>query len=598
MSYKVLARKWRPQHFNDMIGQEHVLRALVNALDDDRLHHAYLFTGMRGVGKTTIARIFAKCLNCLANGVSSSPCGECDICRDIEAGSFLDLIEVDAASRTKVDETRELLENVPYLPGQGRYKVYLIDEVHMFSNHSFNALLKTLEEPPEHVKFLLATTDPQKLPVTVLSRCLQFNLKRMTAARLVPYLTRILSAESIEAEPAALELIARAADGSVRDSLSLVEQSIAYGRGAVRRVEVEAMLGRVSTDRLLDLLSLLAGTDTEHLFAAVESLDEYGPDYSLLLGELVSMLHHVALLQNVPGSLDPSTPGHAQLAELADRLTVEEVQLNYQIGVHARRDMPFCPDPREAFDMALLRMRHFAPQMGAAEPVTAITAQATPTAPPVTAVTAGANVSAPPAPPPAAAAPATPPVSSSPPAAVEPVTPPAPATPSTPAAPPSSPAPTSPASPAPPAQADSDFTVEQLATGNWSAVIGRLGLAGMPLQLAQHCVVREASGKRVVLLLHETQEHLKSPRFVARLATSLSALTGTDVDLVIEFISEERITPAREAHDQAAADQRAAQKSIDADPLVRQLVAGVNGTIDAASVQPINHSNDKPGEKA
>lgn len=362
MSYKVLARKWRPQHFRDMIGQEPVLRALVNALDSNRLHHAYLFTGMRGVGKTTIARIFAKCLNCETNGVSASPCGECSSCRDIEAGRFIDLIEVDAASRTKVEETRELLENVPYAPASGRYKVYLIDEVHMFSNHSFNALLKTLEEPPEHVKFLLATTDPQKVPVTVLSRCLQFNLRRMAPDTLAEYLSTILVAESIEHERPALNLIARASEGSVRDALSLIEQAAAYGDGNVRESDVESMLGRASVDRLLGLIESLGASDMAQLFERIEQLAEYAPDFSELMGEMLSLLHRIAMLQSVPGSVAENTPGFERLSALAQSLAADEVQLFYQIGMHARRDMPFAPDPREAFDMALLRMNAFRPQ--------------------------------------------------------------------------------------------------------------------------------------------------------------------------------------------------------------------------------------------
>ena len=362
MSYKVLARKWRPQHFRDMLGQEPVLRALVNALDTSRLHHAYLFTGMRGVGKTTIARIFAKCLNCETNGVSSDPCGSCSACQDIDAGRFLDLIEVDAASRTKVEGTRELLENVPYAPASGRYKVYLIDEVHMFSTHSFNALLKTLEEPPEHVKFLLATTDPQKVPATVLSRCLQFNLKRMAPGILTDYLSKILTEESIEHERPALDLISRASEGSVRDALSLVEQSAASGEGAIRASEVESMLGRASVDRLLALIETLAAGDMPALFSQVEELAEYAPEFSELLGEILTLLHRIAMLRTVPGSVPDSAPGYDRLTALASSLDPDVVQLFYQIGLHARRDMPYAPDTREAFDMALLRMQAFRPQ--------------------------------------------------------------------------------------------------------------------------------------------------------------------------------------------------------------------------------------------
>ena len=364
MSYKVLARKWRPQHFQDMLGQEPVLRALVNALDTNRLHHAYLFTGMRGVGKTTIARIFAKCLNCETKGVTSDPCGTCSACVDIDAGRFFDLIEVDAASRTKVEGTRELLENVPYAPASGRYKVYLIDEVHMFSTHSFNALLKTLEEPPEHVKFLLATTDPQKVPATVLSRCLQFNLKRMPVSHLTRYLSGILKEEKIEHELPALDLIARASEGSVRDSLSLVEQAAATGEGAIRASEVESMLGRASIERLLQLLSSLAAGDMQALFTQVEELAQYAPDFAELLGELLTLLHRIAMLATVPGSVSEEVPGYERLAELAKKLEPDTVQLFYQIGLHARRDMPFAPDAREAFDMALLRMNAFRPQGG------------------------------------------------------------------------------------------------------------------------------------------------------------------------------------------------------------------------------------------
>ena len=364
MSYKVLARKWRPQHFRDMIGQESVLRALVNALDSDRLHHAYLFTGMRGVGKTTIARIFAKCLNCETKGVSSNPCGTCSTCQDIDAGRFFDLIEVDAASRTKVESTRELLENVPYAPASGRFKVYLIDEVHMFSTHSFNALLKTLEEPPEHVKFLLATTDPQKVPATVLSRCLQFNLKRMSPVILTDYLVKILSEEEIEHELPALDLIARASEGSVRDSLSLVEQAAASGDGAVRAADVESMLGRASVDRLLSLIETLANGDMPALFAQVEELAQYAPEFSELLGEIISLLHQVAMLITVPDSVSDAAPGYTRLSKLAEQMHPDVVQLFYQIGLHARRDMPFAPDTREAFDMALLRMHAFRPQGG------------------------------------------------------------------------------------------------------------------------------------------------------------------------------------------------------------------------------------------
>jgi len=375
MNYQVLARKWRPQRFADLIGQGHVVTALTNALDNNRLHHAYLFTGMRGVGKTTIARVFAKSLNCEAKGVSSEPCGECPTCQDIEAGRFFDLIEVDAASRTRVEETRELLENVPYAPASGRFKVYLIDEVHMFSTHSFNALLKTLEEPPEHVKFLLATTDPQKVPVTILSRCLQFNLKSIPPTVLTEYLASLLEQEQIPCESAALEHIARASEGSVRDSLSLVEQAAAFGEGQVRTADVEAMLGRLSSERVVELLVSIAAGDATRLLQQVESLAQYSPDYSQLLAELLSLLHKIALQQTVEG-MAQTTVDTARLTQLCQSMNAADVQLFYQIGLHGRRDLPYAPDPREALEMTLLRMLAFKP----AGPGDAMPAERKPTA--------------------------------------------------------------------------------------------------------------------------------------------------------------------------------------------------------------------------
>ncbi len=305
MSYQVLARKWRPRSFDSVVGQEHVLRALINALDRDQVHHAFLFTGTRGVGKTTIARILAKALNC-ETGVSATPCGECASCRELDEGRFVDLIEVDAASRTKVEDTRELLENVQYSPTRGRFKIYLIDEVHMLSNHSFNALLKTLEEPPPHVKFLLATTDPQRLPVTILSRCLQFNLKRLSLERIRDHLAQILESEGISFEPAGLIHLARGADGSVRDALSLLDQAIAYGGGKVGEADVRAMLGTIDQDAVVKLVEALASRDGEALLQTVHGLDESAADFSGVLSELQSLLHRIALTQVVPNAVDDS----------------------------------------------------------------------------------------------------------------------------------------------------------------------------------------------------------------------------------------------------------------------------------------------------
>jgi DNA polymerase-3 subunit gamma/tau len=360
MSYQVLARKWRPKTFREMVGQEHVLKALINALDHNRLHHAYLFTGTRGVGKTTIARILAKCLNCEV-GVSSEPCGQCASCIEINEGRFVDLIEVDAASRTKVEDTRELLENVQYAPTRGRYKVYLIDEVHMLSTHSFNALLKTLEEPPPHVKFLLATTDPQKLPATILSRCLQFNLKNMSPERIVGHLQHVLEQEMVAFEEPALWHIGRSADGSMRDAMSLTDQAIAFGSGKLDETDVRNMLGTIDRSAVYDILSALITVQGTEVLAAVEQLSEHAPDYHGALEELLTLLHRVAIAQAVPDAVDNSQGDQERIQQFAQQLTAEDVQLYYQLALNGRRDLPLAPDPRSGFEMVLLRMLAFKP---------------------------------------------------------------------------------------------------------------------------------------------------------------------------------------------------------------------------------------------
>jgi len=361
MSYQVLARKWRPRIFREMVGQEHVLQALINALDHNRLHHAYLFTGTRGVGKTTIARILAKCLNC-ETGVSSEPCGTCSACREIAEGRFVDLIEVDAASRTKVEDTRELLENVQYAPTRGRYKVYLIDEVHMLSNSSFNALLKTLEEPPPHVKFLLATTDPQKLPMTILSRCLQFNLKNMNPERIVNHLKFVLEQEVIPYEESALWLLGRAADGSMRDAMSLTDQAISYGSGKITQSDVATMLGTLDQAAVYEIVTALASLDGKAILNAVQNMAEHAPDYANALAEMLSVLHRIAIAQALPEAVDNSHGDKDRIMSLAQQLPSEDVQLFYQTALLGRRDLPLAPDPRAGFEMVLLRMLAFKPQ--------------------------------------------------------------------------------------------------------------------------------------------------------------------------------------------------------------------------------------------
>ena len=371
MSYQVLARKWRPKKFEELMGQEHVVTVLVNALSQERLHHAYLFTGTRGVGKTTIARIFAKSLNC-ETGITATPCGTCDTCVEIDQGRFVDLLEIDAASKTKVDDTREILDNVQYAPTRGRYKVYLIDEVHMLSRHSFNALLKTLEEPPEHVKFILATTDPQKLPVTVLSRCLQFHLKALTVSQIETKLTEILVQEDVNHEKGTLTLLAKAARGSMRDSLSLTDQAIAQGRGNITLPNIQQMLGGLDQNWIYKIVINLLKQDGISLLALTQEIASCAPSYSRLFAELIQLFHQIAIVQIVDQHFDLS-PEHAQLLKkFGQAMSPEDVQLYYQICVNGRKDLPYASDEQAAFDMTLLRLFAFKPMQKAQLPTVEI----------------------------------------------------------------------------------------------------------------------------------------------------------------------------------------------------------------------------------
>jgi len=363
MSYQVLARKWRPKDFSTLVGQEHVVRALKHALEAKRLHHAYLFTGTRGVGKTTLARILAKCLNC-ETGVTAQPCGKCSACVEIDAGRFVDLLEVDAATNTRVDEMRQLLETAQYAPTKGRYKVYVIDEVHQLSGHAFNAMLKTLEEPPEHMKFVLATTDPQKIPVTVLSRCLQFNLKQMPPGAIVTHLEQILREEKIPAEPEALALLARAAAGSMRDALSLLDQAIAHGAGRIAARGVADMLGAIDRTYLLEILSAIANGDAAALLKIADDMQTRSLSFDAALGDLAALLLKLALAQTLPDSL-ADEPDRTRLGELAAAIDAESIQLCYQIALQGREDLPLAPDEHGGFMMTLLRMLAFRPEGGA-----------------------------------------------------------------------------------------------------------------------------------------------------------------------------------------------------------------------------------------
>jgi DNA polymerase III subunit gamma/tau len=378
MSYQVLARKWRPKSFDTLVGQEHVVRALVHALEQQRLHHAYLFTGTRGVGKTTIARILAKALNCEA-GITATPCGVCTACREIDSGRFIDYVEMDAASNRGVDDMAALLEKAAYAPNSGRYKVYMIDEVHQLSGHAFNAMLKTLEEPPEHVKFILATTDPQKIPVTVLSRCLQFNLKQMPPGHIIEHLTRVLAAENIACEPAALRHLAKAAAGSMRDALSLLDQAIAHGAGRIEEEGIRAMLGTVGDDHLFALLDGLVAGDIHAMLAVAATMETRSLSFDSALQELATLLHRIALVQMAPQAILDDTE-RERLAPYAARLDAEFLQLCYQIAIHGRDELALAPDEAAGFGMALLRLHAFRPASGP-EKVGAGTTAAAPRAP-------------------------------------------------------------------------------------------------------------------------------------------------------------------------------------------------------------------------
>lgn len=533
MSYLVLARKWRPKNFSEVAGQEHVLRALINALDNDRLHHAFLFSGTRGVGKTTLARIFAKSINC-ERGVSSTPCGECSACVEIDQGRYVDLLEVDAASRTRVDDTRELLDNVQYAPTRGRYKVYLIDEVHMLSTHSFNALLKTLEEPPSHVKFLLATTDPQKLPVTVLSRCLQFNLKRLPPTVIEAQLTRIAEAEGYAHEAPALALIASAADGSMRDALSLLDQAIAHAGGNLMRDAVADMLGTVDRTHVLRLLQALTDGDGSALMHVASDLAERGLGADSVLSELASGCQQLALAQVVPDALAERVPDAEAIQGLAGRAPADAVQLWYQIAVNGRRDLPLAPTPWLGLEMTLLRMLAF--QMegegdggsgaggqavgGAAKKPrdTSARSGAGKASGPTASAPSGAVASAPPPVRVPAESPPTPPSEPPPPVKTEAKA----ATPKvTPLPPPAAPVVEAPATPPvptkaaptqaaenPPTPVASRVTSDPPTQADWERFAQSLGSSGMLRQLADNSVVTGVEGQILRLQVDEAREHL------------------------------------------------------------------------------------------
>lgn len=604
MSYQVLARKWRPRSFREMAGQSHVLKALVNALDHDRLHHAYLFTGTRGVGKTTIARILAKCLNC-ESGVSSEPCGTCDACVSIGEGRFVDLIEVDAASKTKVDDTRELLDNVQYTPTRGRYKVYLIDEVHMLSGHSFNALLKTLEEPPPHVKFLLATTDPQKIPATILSRCLQFSLKNMTPEKIVEHLTHILGQEMISFEEAALWHLARAAEGSMRDALSLTDQAIAFGGGKLGSADVEAMLGSIDHAAINNLASALHRGDAPGVLQEIARLAEQGVDFAGVLTDLLSFLHRIAIAQAVPDAVDLNLPDSEAVKTLAAQLPPEDVQYFYQVGLSGRRDLPLAPDLRSGFEMVLLRMLAFRPagvhQLPSAPAGGAATAKK-PLAPTgakpsdrADAPQAGRSVSPEAAPsafgepaPPQPAAQRQPQIDTGPESAPQRAVP--------------GPLATDSAATSPEAASErvsksqndvgvqsapvTTVAFDQLTATVWREQFDSFGLAGLLRSICSHCVLQSVSGDRLAFQIAPDNAHLLNEAHHERFEKALSAYFDRPLKVDIEQTAIEQETPAQYQLRRQAEHQEYLRQLIHADPNVQLLVQEFQAVIDDNSIRP------------
>ena len=541
MSYQVLARKWRPRNFSTLVGQEHVVRALTHALSEQRLHHAYLFTGTRGVGKTTIARILAKSLNC-ESGITATPCGVCSACQEIDSGRFVDLLEVDAATNTRVEEMRQLLENAVYAPTRGRFKVYVIDEVHMLSNSAFNAMLKTLEEPPEHVKFILATTDPQKIPVTVLSRCLQFNLKQMPASSITSHLAHILQAEGVPFDAPALALLARSASGSMRDALSLLDQAIAHGAGKVEELQVRSMLGTVDLDYLFTILAALKDGDSAALLQVAFDLGVRSLSYGLALQELGALLTRLQIIQCVPSAIDEDDPERARLVELADAFSPEFVQLAYQIVNVGRAEMQSAPDDYSGFVMTLLRLFTFRPA-SVADVVSSVR-------PRPKAITVAPSLAVPPSPP----------RSAPPPEAPVPFAPPVPSQPSRPSS----------------------------GAEDWHEIVAALQLSGLARELAQHCELRELNEGDCLLRLAPAHAHLQMKPSPDKLEAALSDYLGRPLKLRIELEKIEVDTPAATAGRERQDRQNRAIASIEQDSFVRDAIESFDASLVDTSIRPIS----------
>ena len=534
MSYQVLARKWRPRNFSSLVGQEHVVRALTHALSSQRLHHAYLFTGTRGVGKTTIARILAKSLNC-ETGVTPTPCGSCSACQEIDSGRFVDLLEVDAATNTRVDEMRQLLENAVYAPTRGRYKVYVIDEVHMLSNSAFNAMLKTLEEPPEHVKFILATTDPQKIPVTVLSRCLQFNLKQMPPLAITTHLSHILHAEGIDYELAALGLIARSAAGSMRDALSLLDQAIAHGAGKVEESQVRGMLGTVDLDYLYSILEAVQAGEAGELIRLAADMAVRSLSFGAALQDLAGLLTRLQVEQSAPGSVDEEDPERPRLLGLTDRFSPEFVQLAYQIVVQGRAELSLAPDEYSGFLMTLLRLHAFRPD-SVADVVSSIESSGRNSfgiREPLIAPTSKVETSKV----------------------------------STPVV--------------------QEMRQSRPDDAKWHDMVAALQLNGLARELAQHCELRELSETQCVLRIAPAQGHLQMKPAPDKLRQALSDYLGRPIALRFELGQTESETPAATVGRERLQRQEQAMESIGKDLFVRDVIENCDASLVESSIKPI-----------
>ncbi|CAI8159161.1 MAG: DNA polymerase III subunit tau [Cellvibrionales bacterium UBA7375] len=576
MSYQVLARKWRPNTFSEMVGQEHVLQALINALDNDRLHHAYLFTGTRGVGKTTIARILAKCLNC-EEGVSSKPCGVCSSCQEIASGRFIDLMEVDAASRTGVDDMRDLLDNVQYAPARGRYKVYLIDEVHMLSKQSFAALLKTLEEPPEHVKFLFATTDPQKLPITVLSRCLQFNLKNLSTDKISQHLNYVLNEEKLPSEELGTLALARAADGSMRDALSLTDQAIGHGGGKITESDVNAMLGTIDRSFAIGICNALIAGDGTQLLAEVSKMAELSPDYIMVLADLLSIWHQVAIMQTVPESIDKTLSHYADICEIANSVSREDIQLYYQICLLGRKDLDLAPDLKSGFEMVLLRALAFRPGSASGSKKSA----------PIKANTgAESSLKKPKAevsPVPQAQQKITPKVElveNHKPAVIQQVEPEI--------TPVKEQAAVEQNIADLPIETNNNITLNQLAPNNWLEVHSQLNLGASLGEIASHCLLSERRENQLFFIIDQEQTSLYDAAHQQSLEEALSDYFGVQVSVEISFGKTQKETP-RAANIRAKEERLAAAiEVLNQDPDLQEFKQKFDANLDAKTVRPID----------